>query len=251
MRPRSDDTRPALYYNAIASKSVCHFVSENRQQKPQEYVSSQRLMKEMLNERLHWITEAGGTEGSPWHEVMASAPYYPQGEICCFRPVSQYCVTWWKQKKLWYLEEKKNTFPYIFPHIFRWPFFPAEPTLSAWLGGYEGCLLLNDNGTSRIAPWMSCIIKKCQLCLSVYIPRPCDRLSTETRHARSQTCYEMTRKRRLRNKILWIINLYIIIIINNINGHVLFSWWPCRKAVYFPVLIWCVFGRIICNLILL
>lgn len=134
---------------------------------------------------------------------MASAPLSTRGNLVFAASIAVLCNMMRAEKKI-YLGEKKNTFHYIFLHIFHWPVFPGEATLSAWLDGYEGCLLVNDNGSTRIAPWISCIIKKCQLCLYVYIPRPCDRLSTETCHAPLQARYEMTRQRKLRNKILWI-----------------------------------------------
>lgn len=107
-----------------------------------------------------------------WRHDFASP--LSQGKICCSLPVLQNCARWWKQRIDVFLEEKKKR---NCPYIFRRPFSPGEPTLPAWLDGYEGCLLLNDNGSCRMAPWIACIIKKCQLCLCVCVHKPCDRLS--------------------------------------------------------------------------
>ncbi len=124
--------------------------------------SAERPIKEMQSGRLCIFTEAFATEAS----LGMTSWLWLSIEICCL-PILQYCVTQWKQ----HTGEKCN-----FPYIFHWPFSLGEPTVSAWLGGYEGCLLVNDSSSSRMAPWVACINIKCQLCLCVCFPKQCDRL---------------------------------------------------------------------------
>lgn len=88
-----------------------------------------------------------------------------------------------RAEKLCCLEEKWTC---IFLSLFHRLIFLVSPLDLLDCMAMKDVYLWMTKAPWGIASWMLYIIKKCQLCLYVYIPRPCDKLSTETCHGPSQ-----------------------------------------------------------------
>lgn len=87
----------------------------------------------------------------------------------------------------------------IFPLIYHRAVVGVNPSLLSSPGDCEGCYVVNDSSSCRMAPRISCIIQTSALPLCVY-PGPRDKRSTVTCNAWSHAPFEMTGEG---NKISW------------------------------------------------
>lgn len=158
-------------------------------------------MKEMLTVRLHQITEPRGAESGPDVTSRLRLSIVPRENLLLAASIAELCEMMKAAHWCFSGGKKKRNCPYIFHR----PFSPGEPTLPARLDGHEGCLLVNDNGSRRMAPWIACIIKKMSalpVCLRSWAMWRTERLDVLVMHDHelSMKWPEIQRKRR---KNIW------------------------------------------------